>query len=910
MKNNSIGISATRVMVRIIVFLLYYLFLIGIGIATIYAIVMLTIRFLIPTLLVMPKGYISILIIVGWAGLCCFGLMFALFLIKPLFSFQKSNAADNAIEVEKTDCPMLFEAIEDIVRNTGNKMPKHVYLSAEVNACVFFDSSFWSILFPVRKNLKIGLGLFEHLSQDEVKSIIAHEFGHFGQNSMKVGSSVYVVNQVLYNLTYSHDFWDELLEKWRTSSSSTFAFFGAITAIFSNWVRHMNISMYRYVERSYLQLARQMELDADTVSYNYIGSETFVSAICKTEVNSSINDFYIDILRELVSEGKIVKDFFSGVRIAENSLSDEDRIDINFDRLVSEPLTEGTVGSRIQIENVWDSHPSLRTRIEEAWNNGKTKKWSPNDSWRMIPNAICQKVSEAFFSQIDNLDKLQKLSDEEFQDWTKKYVETSFMTPQLRPFFGRIPLQFDVDEEFTNVKNPFTEENRETINKFKVAASDWNLLNNVMAGEVEVESLKYDENIYSKKTLPLEQQRSYYERLANEVVSIDKNIYYYLISKSEEKEKVPSLYHILYYAARNINVNLRNLIVARNEMHETLSTFVARSEDDSFYIRQRIIDYVNYLIDSIKELNLDIVKIITGEDYVNSLRQIMKEAHKGDLYFNNDYLNRMVITLPNELMDIHQSLISMAKGELCRITTNVLNSQEQKTIEDDSKVVPLNDSDQIEIKMPDIGKKQDKENITLKSWLYFGGYFVAVCLLCFSLHYCGQGDNPQKIADGKSYNTGITANEGEVSDGRIAVDIPAGSNYVKFYPDSTNTNLYGYVISDMIDNPSYQVRIFSDHIQGAFGENELASFVESYTQSVGLDSIHHETKAVSQDYLDSYSKVFCYKVRTLYETDPRFKADLAVIRSYETSTICFVICESLEETETPFEDIVKGIRFK
>ncbi len=147
MKNNSIGISATRVMVRIIVFLLYYLFLIGIGIATIYAIVMLTIRFLIPTLLVMPKGYISILIIVGWAGLCCFGLMFALFLIKPLFSFQKSNAADNAIEVEKTDCPMLFEAIEDIVRNTGNKMPKHVYLSAEVNACVFFDSSFWSIPF-------------------------------------------------------------------------------------------------------------------------------------------------------------------------------------------------------------------------------------------------------------------------------------------------------------------------------------------------------------------------------------------------------------------------------------------------------------------------------------------------------------------------------------------------------------------------------------------------------------------------------------------------------------------------------------------------------------------------------------------------------------------------------------------
>ena len=909
MKKNSIGVSATRVIIRILVFMLYYLFLIGIGVATIYAIVMLTIRFLIPTLLVMPKGYISLLIIVGWAGLCCFGLMFALFLIKPLFSFQKSNAADNTVEVEKSDCPKLFEAIEDIVRNTGNKMPKHVYLSAEVNACVFFDSSFWSIFFPVRKNLKIGLGLFDHLSQDELKSIIAHEFGHFGQNSMKVGSSVYVVNQVLYNLTYSHDFWDELLEKWRASSFSAFAFFGSITAIFSNWVRHMNISMYRYVERSYLQLARQMELDADAVSYNYIGSDTFISAMCKTEVNSNIYDFYIDILKELVSEGKIIQDYFVGARISVNSLSDEDRIDIKYDKLVSQPLTEGTVSSRIQIENVWDSHPSLKTRIEEARNNGKNKKWTPADSWNMIPDEICLMVSDTFFSQIDDIEKLQKLTDEEFKEWTKKYVKDSFMVPGLRDFFGRIPLVFDVEEEITNVKNPFIDKNRDIIKEFKVAASDWNLLNRVIAGNVEVESLKYDDQIYSKDKLPLEQHRIYYEKLANEVATIDKNVYYYLISKSDEKDKVPSLYHILYYASSNINVNLRNLIDARNEMHQTLSTFVARSEDDSSYIRQRIIDYVNYLLESIKELNLDIVKIVTGDDYVNSLRQIMKEAHKGNLYFNNDYLNRVVITLPNELMDIHQSLISMAKGELCRITTNIIDSLKEPN-EEGSMVVPLNDNDRIEIKMPEIGKKQDKENTTLKSWLYFGGYFIAVCLLCYSLHYCGNGDNPQKANDGKTYYTGVTANEGEVSDGRIAVAVPSGSVYEKFYPDSTNNSIFGFVISDNMDSPSYQIRIISDHIQGAFGENDLANFIDSYTQSVGLDSIEHDAKAVSQDYLDSYSKVFCYKVRLLYETEPRFKADIAAIRSYDTSTICFVISESLEDTETPFEDIVKGIRFK
>ena len=59
--------------------------------------------------------------------------MLALFLIKPLFSFNKSSAADNAVEIKRADSPLLFEAIEDIVKNTGNKMPKHVYLPSDVN---------------------------------------------------------------------------------------------------------------------------------------------------------------------------------------------------------------------------------------------------------------------------------------------------------------------------------------------------------------------------------------------------------------------------------------------------------------------------------------------------------------------------------------------------------------------------------------------------------------------------------------------------------------------------------------------------------------------------------------------------------------------------------------------------------
>ena len=140
-------------------------------------------------------------------GIWCLAGMFGLYLIKPLFSFKK-NENPERVEVTQADCPELFAIIYDLADSVKCKRPKHVYLTTDVNACVFYDTSFWSIIFPVRKNLEIGLGLFEGTSTEELKSILAHEFGHFSQNSMKVGSTVYVTNSVLSDLIYGEDWWD------------------------------------------------------------------------------------------------------------------------------------------------------------------------------------------------------------------------------------------------------------------------------------------------------------------------------------------------------------------------------------------------------------------------------------------------------------------------------------------------------------------------------------------------------------------------------------------------------------------------------------------------------------------------------------------------------------------------------
>jgi Zn-dependent protease with chaperone function len=118
---------------------------------------------------------VTIMIGVGLIGL---GILVVYFLLKFLFKRNKVDRS-HLIEITEQEQPELFAFIRRLTRETQAPFPKRVYLSADVNACVFYDSSFWSMFFPVRKNLQIGLGLVNAVNMSEFKAILAHEFGQF-----------------------------------------------------------------------------------------------------------------------------------------------------------------------------------------------------------------------------------------------------------------------------------------------------------------------------------------------------------------------------------------------------------------------------------------------------------------------------------------------------------------------------------------------------------------------------------------------------------------------------------------------------------------------------------------------------------------------------------------------------------
>jgi Zn-dependent protease with chaperone function len=203
-------------------------------------------------------------------GLFCCGCMF-LYLVKGLFKTQ-GGQRDDMIEITEAEQPDLFAFVRQLCADTGAPMPRRIFVSHEVNACVFYPSSLLSLIMPGRKSLLIGLGLVQALNLTELKTVLAHELGHFSQSSMALGSYVYVANRVLADIVYGRDFLDRSLSEMK-SWDPRVAFFANIFAVLLGYLRLLFELIFKGINLLSLSLSRQMEFNADRFSVKVAGSD-------------------------------------------------------------------------------------------------------------------------------------------------------------------------------------------------------------------------------------------------------------------------------------------------------------------------------------------------------------------------------------------------------------------------------------------------------------------------------------------------------------------------------------------------------------------------------------------------------------------------------------------------------------
>lgn len=619
-KTKITGLS-TLVLAQVVLFVLVYLATIALGAGLVYLAFHACIWILppffenvAPEILRLGKLGILLLggIIIGIIGLWAFIVALGVYLVKPLFIFPKRDK-DYGIEIKREDSPKLFDLISETAKAAGVRMPKHIYVNHEVNACVFFNTGFWNIFFPVRKNLAIGLGLFEATNAEEVKSIIAHEFGHFAQSSMRVGSVLYIANKVITDLVYRRDKLDNFMLRW-CLQDGIWGCWGQATQAIVIRFRGVVEAMFRSQQRNYMKLSRQMEYDADAVACRIVGSEIFVSALCKIQKLSKSFDFYNRVLGSFVSDGQIISDYWKGYGLTAPKMTLSEGNPITFDKLESIPDSEES-RSRVNIEEIWESHPSTVKRIDHAksLNIKSSTAIGIYPAWDLIEDALRDEVSRGLLKKVKlNNVGIKEIEWAEFLETLTKKINASIFPKEVEVFFNR-ELTF---KESDLIEAPLSAENASRISEYEQALQDGQVLKLLNDGKIPVKRFRYNGIEYSIKHMPLKEHRHYTVDLRRIAERIDWTIRQEAILKSSINGLIEAAYDAINYA-QSVTLRLKeDFLPVREEMIKDLNEAKIADEGDYEVLRKWLDSYETALKDTLKSLQYrKIVPFISREDH-------------------------------------------------------------------------------------------------------------------------------------------------------------------------------------------------------------------------------------------------------------------------------------------------------
>lgn len=236
-------------------------------------------------------------------------LFIAVMMIKAIFSVSNAKY-DDLHEVSAHDQPRLFAYLFELADAAGAPRPHRVFLSATVNAAVFYDLSLFNLIFPSKKNLLIGLPLVNTLSRGELRAVLAHEFGHFAQRTMAVGRWAYVAQQIVGRMVARRDAFDDfLVGVGRIDFRLTIAV-GVLQIIIWS-IRSLLDSVFQVVMLMQRALSREMEMQADLVAVSLTGSDALIHALHRTRGADDAWDRALAFIQGEFANGRATRDAFA-----------------------------------------------------------------------------------------------------------------------------------------------------------------------------------------------------------------------------------------------------------------------------------------------------------------------------------------------------------------------------------------------------------------------------------------------------------------------------------------------------------------------------------------------------------------------------------------------------------------------
>lgn len=491
--------------------------------------------------------------VLGAAGLLSVGIFVFIFLVK--FIFRKNHySTRHLLEVNRSHQPELFAIIDEIVAETKVKAPQKVFLSPDVNASVSYNSIFWSMFLPVKKNLTIGVGLINTTSVGELRTILAHEFGHFSQKSMKVGGYVNQAEKIIFETVYNNKDYENFIMEF-SGGNAIFKIFGLISVSFINAFQSVLKSMSNFLFKNHASLQREMEYHADAISTYITNAEEQASSLLRLELsdlafNHSFN-FYVesnqkylpkDLYKNQISLMKILSERNNHPYV--NGLPKIDAEDLNrYNK------------SRIEIEDQWTSHPDILKRIERIKTN-KTRNTAADHRYAREIISGFDKICEIMTSKYLTLRTVKNVGEViEDETFIRLYLDNNIYQTFSSNFNGYYERHNPVIENIASViSDASSHDDADLFSDKKVSLvyeksgieNDIRTLQYLASYPKEIKTFRFDGSLYKAKEAAnlIPDLENELKRVKEELLENDKAIFrhYYHISDENIKKDLLNRY--------------------------------------------------------------------------------------------------------------------------------------------------------------------------------------------------------------------------------------------------------------------------------------------------------------------------------------------------------------------------------
>ncbi len=562
----------------ILFFLLYAALVTGLGYLAYYAIIY-------------DMGSVNKLSILLKIGAIAGAVMLFVFTLKFIFKI-KNHKRENRIKLNLKEHPELKAFVYKICKETGAPKPKSVYVDPDVNAYVSYTNMWLSLFFPAKKDLTLGLGLISCINLSEFKAVTAHEFGHFAQRSMKIGSYIISANTIIHDMIFTRDKWDDLLDQWRGADLRLSIAAWAITPVI--WVIRQILNLfYQFLNIMYGLLSQEMEFNADKVAVSITGSDAIVSALWKLDDgstcwNTTVNHAYLASQKNIYVDNLYIHNNLALERI--DSKQTERLTALPTDQRGGKHFFASSEHSKV---SMYASHPPNDHRENNAKIPYIAWKADTRSPWELLTSdvALQEDMTKLIYKQYLNLTPEEFSSEQVFEDFIKAESHGKDLLEDYDNTFENRFITIPVENTILSGVAAISSLDSSNIQNLKDSLKDlmqpvrdietlMSKANQIAGGTTKEKSFSFKEKTYTKKSL----QDGYMELFNAREKLFDEHfkqwdadfctIYFALAKKAKKDKELLTL-----YKQHNALTKLyRSFLESKNSIYTELNNLQAKTE--------------------------------------------------------------------------------------------------------------------------------------------------------------------------------------------------------------------------------------------------------------------------------------------------------------------------------------------